>query len=244
MSNQNTDIIRQLERGILSLQGLKRLATDNDIHLGFKPIENAFPNSTFPIGCMHEFISGSAYDAAAAIGFASCLLSRLMNLGGVCIWISTARKIFPPALKNFAVEPEQIIFIDLKNNRDVLYATEDALKCKKVTAVISDIQQISFKESRRFQLAAEQSRVTGFIMRHTAPIINTIACVSRWHITSLASELDDGMPGVGFPAWQVELLKVKNGTPGKWNIEWSQNTFKEIKEDYEITEYKHLLKVI
>ena len=40
---------------------------------------------------------------------------------------------------------------------------EEALKCNRITAVLGEIKEISFKESRRLQLAAEQSRVTGFL---------------------------------------------------------------------------------
>ncbi len=192
---------------------------------------------------MHEFVSNSVEDASSTNGFIAAIVSRLMNLSGVCIWLSTAGSIFPGALKGFGVDPEKIIFIDLKKEKDVLYATEEALKCKKVTAVISDIKQISFKESRRFQLAAEQSRVTGFILRNNIQSINTITCVSRWRITSLKSELPDDMPGVGFPRWHVELLKVRNGFPGKWNIEWSSNTFNEIKPPIKEIDYEELRKI-
>ena len=57
MNTEKIDIISQLQRDILPLQGFKKLCTDNNINIGFKPIENAFPNSTFPIGCLHEFIN-------------------------------------------------------------------------------------------------------------------------------------------------------------------------------------------
>ena len=232
MLELRSDIIKGLEKTILPLQGFKTLATDNTINLGFRPIEKAFHNGVFPIGCMHEFINAAAVqDASAGNGFISGLLSKLMQSGGCCIWVSAGRTLFPAALKRFNVNPEQVIFIDLKKERDVLYATEEALKCNKITAVVSEINNISFKESRRFQLAAEQSRVTGFIVRNQPRLLNTIACVSRWSITSLPSALADGMPGVGFPRWNVELLKVRNGFPGTWKIEWSANGFTEIKEN-------------
>ena len=90
-------------------------------------------------------------------------------------------------------------------------------------------------------MAAEQNRVTGLLIRHRPYNPNTIACVSRWRITSLPSELEDGMPGVGFPRWNVELLKVRNGKPGKWKIEYSSNRLKEIKETvYSIGEIQQL----
>jgi protein ImuA len=213
------------------------------VRLGCTSIENAFPNSQFPLGCTHEFISSCAEDMSATNGFIAGMLSCIMQLSGVCIWISTSRTLFPASLKGFGIEPEQVIFIDLKNKRDVLYATEEALKCKKITAVISDIQYLSFKESRRFQLAAEQSRVIGFILRNNLRSVNTIACVSRWRITSAKSELPGAMPGVGFPRWHVELLKVRNGFPGSWNIEWSSNKFNEIKPAVTETEYNESRKI-
>ena len=36
------------------------------------------------------------------------------------------------------------------------------------------------------------------------------------------------MPGVGFPRWNVELLKVRNGKPGSWQIEWAESRFQDI----------------
>ena len=224
--------IAQLQRSILPLQGFRILPTDNHINLGFPPIESAFPNATFPVGCTHEFLTASQQDSAATYGFLAFMLSRLLQFQGAAIWISTSRTLFPGALQNFGINPDKIIFVDLKQEKDVLYAIEEALKCKALATVIGEIKQISFKESRRLQLAAEQSRVTGLLIRHQPKIVNTIACVSRWHITSLPSELEDGMPGVGFPRWNVELLKVGNGKPGKWKIEYSSNRLQEIKENF------------
>ncbi len=238
------DVVSRLKRDILPLQGFKKLCTDKDVSLNCSSIESAFPNSTFPIGCTHEFITGCFEDAAPTNGFIAAISGKLMRLSGVCIWISTTRYLFPPALVTFNVNPENVIFIDLKHERDVLYVTEEALKCNKVTAVISEVKNISFKESRRFQLAAEQSRVTGFIVRHQPKIINTIASVSRWHITSLPSQLEDGLPGVGLPRWKVKLLKARSGTPCTWTIEWANNNFNVIKEqEAEVTWYKGLRKV-
>lgn len=241
---EKAGIITQLERDILPLQGLKKLRTDNEVNLDCNIIEQAFPNNSFPIGCTHEFITGCFEDAAPTNGFIATVLGKLMKLSGVCIWISTARCLFPPALIRFNVRPEHIIFIDLKNERDVLYVTEEALKCNKVTAVISELKNLSFKESRRFQLAAEQSRVTGFIIRPQTKSLSTIASVSRWRITSLPSQLEDGLPGVGFPRWKVQLLKIRNGTPSTWTIKWANNNFNIInKQKAEVTTNKGLRKV-
>jgi hypothetical protein len=94
---------------------------------------------------------------------------------------------------------------------------EDALKCERFATVLGELRDISFSQSRRFQLATEQSKVTGFILRHQPRLLNTLACVSRWRITSLASSTDHEIPGVGFPRWHIELLKLRNGKP--WRLE-------------------------
>ena len=234
MLNQKNQLINQLERAILPLQGIKSLPADNDISLGMPCVEEAFPNSTFPIGCTHEFICSSKQSMASTSGFVAGIIGKLMSLGGVCLYISASRTLFPASLKRYGIEPHQIIFIDLKRETDVLYATEEALKCGRLTAVISEIDKIGFKESRRFQLAAEGRRTTGFLIRQQSHALNTIASVSRWHVTSLASDFADDLPGVGFPRWSVELLKIRNGRPGKWQIEWSASGFAEIGKELRV----------
>ena len=105
---------------------------------------------------------------------------------------------------------------------------EEALKCKGLSAVIGEMQDLSFTASRRLQLAVEQSQVTGFVLRKNPRSLNTSACLARWKITSLPSELPGEMPGVGFPRWNVELLKVRNGRPGNWQIEFAAGRFRYI----------------
>jgi protein ImuA len=74
----------------------------------------------------------------------------------------------------------------------------------------------------------EQSNVTGFILRSNPRNINTTACVTRWKIRPIASQLEAMMPGLGFPRWNVELIKARNGSPGNWEIELSAGRMKAI----------------
>jgi protein ImuA len=99
---------------------------------------------------------------------------------------------------------------------------------------VGEIRDLSFTESRRLQLAVEQSQVTGFILRHNIRNINTTACVSRWKITTLPSALPDDLPGVGFPTWRVELLRVRNGKAGVWNIQWRDGVFTSVESFFPI----------
>jgi protein ImuA len=220
------EILAFLQKQILPLQSFKLAATgEMNIHWG--GIEAAFPNQRFPLGAVHEFVQTKSNGLAATCGFVSCLLSGLMKKNGICFWIHSSSKIFPPALKFFDIEPDQIIFIKLRNEKEILWVIEEALKCEGLAALVAEINDVSFKESRRFQLAVEKSRVTGFLIRNREKV-NTIASVSRWRISHLPSEMNDDLPGVGFPRWQVSLEKMRNGRVGHWDVEWKDGQFIQI----------------
>ncbi|HEY9008815.1 MAG TPA: Error-prone repair protein ImuA [Ohtaekwangia sp.] len=216
---KGADIIAELQADILRLQGFNSVAS-SALDIDWGPIKNAFPNASFPLGAVHEFLASGNEGLAATDGFITGILSSLMQSKGTVLWISASRKIFPPALKNFGVEPDRFVFIGLSKEKDVLWAMDEALKCGAVSAVIGELREISFNDSRRLQLAVEQSQVTGFVIRNNYKSINTTACVSRWKITSLPSETVDDLPGIGFPKWQVELLRMRNGKPGVWHMQW------------------------
>ncbi len=225
MEQVKRDIIAQLRKDILLMEGFKPAPEGTASAFGLGPVEAAFPNGIFPTGSVHEVLNLEAEHTGATGGFIAGLLKVLMDEGGSCLWISTSRKLFPPALKAFGVEPERIIFIDLHREKDVLWAVEEALKCKGVAAVVAELRELSFTQSRRLQLAVEESGVTSFILRHDPLKISTTACVARWQVMPLPSETEDDLPGIGYPRWQVELLKVRNGNPGTWTVEWSEEGF-------------------
>lgn len=220
------DIIAQLRKDILPLQGIRNVVNGQPVNVGLGIMNRSFPNSSFPLGAIHEFCCTKAEDASASCAFIAGIAGALMQKGGAAIWASTSRMIFPPALKYFGIDPDQIIFIDLQKQKDVLWVVEEALKCQGLAAVIGEIPELNFTASRRLQLAVEQSRVTGFILRHTQRNPGITASVARWKITSLPTVIENDMPGVGFARWQAELLKIRNGTPASWQIEWCAGRFR------------------
>jgi protein ImuA len=230
MNAVKTDMIARLKMDILPLEGLKVIRTGEESDFGLEILNAAFPHGNFPLGAMHEFICMDQESVAATTGFISGLVGSLMKKNGAVVWISSSRKVFPPALRQFGIHPERIVFIDLQKEQDILWAMEEALKCRGLAAVVGEINDLSFTSTRRFQLAVEQSRVTGFILRPNPRHLQTNACVSQWKIKSIPSESCDGLPGLGFPRWKVELLKIRNGKPGIWQIEWSADRFRPVFE--------------
>lgn len=228
--NDKRELIERLQKDILTWQGYKPATSTAAETIGLGAIEGAFPNGIFPKKAIHEFICLAPEHSAASDGFIGGLLSILMKDGAACVWISTSRKLFPVSLKMFNVEPERIIFMDVAKEKDALWIMEEALKCEGLAAVVAELNELSLTEARRLQLAVEEAGVTGFILRKAArKTLNSIA-TARWRISPLPSAGEEEMPGIGFPRWNVELSKVRNGNPGSWILEWGGDRFVEVEK--------------
>lgn len=224
------ELFQKLQQDILLWQGYRPLAAGKAERIGLGEIEDSFPGGVFPKKAIHEFITIQPEHSAASDGFIAGLLSVLMENGAACVWVSTSRQLFPASLGLFNVEPERIIFMDVQREKDLLWITEEALKCEGLAAVVAELSSISLIESRRLQLAVEASGVTGFILRKDGNKAASSVATARWKISPLPSDTSNGMPGLGFPRWQVDLLKVRNGNPGSFVLEWAGERFEEVKK--------------
>ncbi len=225
MQEAKKNIISQLQKQILQWQGFIPPPAGKAKGIGLGPLETAFPNGVFPTGTIHEMVCPTTEHTAATGGLMGGLLHTMMQNGGACLWIGTHRKLFPPALAAFDIDPGQMIFIDLPQEKEVLWVMEQALKCEGLSAVVAEVKEISIVQSRRLQLAVENSKVTGFLLRNDPRKLGANTCVARWQVNPLTSELGSDLPGVGYPRWQVDLLRVRNGNPGSWQLEWANNRF-------------------
>jgi len=61
MVTSKADIIAQLRRDLLPLQGFKPVSGTNE-NVGLGQINYSFLNASFPVGAMHEFISSDKND--------------------------------------------------------------------------------------------------------------------------------------------------------------------------------------
>ncbi|RYE18092.1 MAG: Error-prone repair protein ImuA [Sphingobacteriales bacterium] len=220
--------IAQLKKELLPLNGYREKHRHESLNAVLGPIVHAFPGASFPLDAVHEFVAKSEEEAAVSAAFISSVLAAMMQPHGTAIWISAGCNIFPQALLRMGVAPHQIIFVQLEKDKDILWTMEEALKCEGLAAVIANVKELSFTASRRLQLAVEQSQVTGFVLRQQARNIAATACVTRWQVTSLPSELPTQLPGVGYPRWRVNLQKVRNGRPGSWEVSCGPNGLRHV----------------
>ncbi|MBX2896856.1 MAG: Error-prone repair protein ImuA [Cyclobacteriaceae bacterium] len=225
MNTAHTLLRDALRADIMRLEGFRPQSWANHADLG--PLQETFPNG-FPKGALHEFFASQPESLAATLGFLSGLLA-ITHKSGCILWVSANRKVFPPALQTFGLDPGRIIFADLKSERQIPWAIEEALKCTGITAVVGEMKALDFLTSRRFQLAAERTQLSGFFLRTGLVNKEPTACVTRWNVEAMNSitiQDESGvLPGIGFPKWKVELLRMRNGSPNTWELQWSQQQF-------------------
>jgi protein ImuA len=228
MEPERKDIIARLRREIMPLQGSKIPLREHRDSVLPGTVLHAFGEHRFPTGAVHEFLYRGSEAAAATTGFIAALVGSLMRETGTAIWIGACREIFPPALKLFGLAPDRVIFIDVEKQKDISWVMEQALQCEGISAVVGELAGLGFTASRRFQLAVEHSGVTAFVLHAEGEKLPVTACYTRWRITPLASGFQDDMPGLGFPRWSVDLVKVRNGWPGNWQMEWVAGRFRQV----------------
>lgn len=220
------EVISELREKLLVWEGFRRNTQEADQpDFGLAAMASAFPCGVLPTGAVHEFISPTAACATATNGFVCGLLAPLMANNMPCLWVSTKRSIFPVGLSYFGIEPHRIIFVDVQKDADALWVMEQGLKCNALAAVIGELNEVSFAQSQRLQIAVEKSRVTGFLHRKRPRREHTLSCVSRWKIKPSTSRDTDDFPGVGFPIWEVRLERIRNGKPGTWLFGWQDGKF-------------------
>jgi protein ImuA len=174
-----------------------------------------------------------------------------MNGSGAVLWI--CRRLTPhgPGLAASGLPMAQTIFVRVRDDEAALWAMEEALKCRSLSAVVAEVRRVGLSASRRLQLAAEAHGVTGLLLRPAYSSFAASAVHSRWRIRSatsaawngeglgLSTELQEqlssppNMPPINMPqtsgtralgahCLRVELLRTRGGGQGQWTLQWNE----------------------
>ncbi len=176
-------------------------------------VDRWMPYGGLPAGCIHE-VKGASF--ASALTFSSILSGRIAGAQGNIVYISSDRSLHPLGLLPYGTRLNEFLLVFVRRSQDLAWAAMEALRCPQVSAVITVLEGLDLTDSRRLQLAAENSGATGFLLGHatSAPIA---APITRWKVSSKV-----GKSGQRFdePAWTLDLLYCRGGRPGSWTVEW------------------------
>jgi protein ImuA len=205
------------------------------VALGIPPIDAALGGG-LATGALHEIAAARETETAAASGFALALAARRRRearggsqdagTGAAVVWVAEDLSLaengapYGPGLDEAGIAPERLLTVTAARARDVLWAMEEALRCRAVGAVIGEIRArgVDVVATRRLSLAAAAGDTLALLLR-TAPDEEPSAAATRWIVGAAPSS--PSPHGVGPPRLAARLVRNRRGHLGAWSVEWN-----------------------
>lgn len=188
---------------------------------GVAALDDYLPQGGLSAGALHEVVPAAPADAVAALGFAMALLARAAPKGPALVVLSRRAlshggRIHGHGLARLGLDPGRTILVETHDERQALWALEEALRSRGPAAVASAIGRLDLKASQRLHLAAGESGRPLVLLRGDA---EASAAATRWRVAAAAALRDaDGL--IARWRWQVGLARCRNGRVGEWVVEY------------------------
>ena len=230
------------------------------LSLGVSRIDRALPGGGLRLGCIHEVAGDEAATGFCAALLARAVANGRRRGGaragrtgalagrtgaqvgrgglrsgdrrGALLWLAQGDDLYAPGLVRFGIEAGQLLVVSgLRRRDDMLWAMEEALRCRAVRGVVAEAGEVGLAAGRRLMLAAEGTGVLGLVLsrrdggrrgggrqRDGAEVR---AAVSRWRVTAAPGDppmADQRQsPEADGTRWRVELLHCRGGRPAEWD---------------------------
>ncbi len=154
---------------------------------GIPQLDAVAPGGGFARGAIHELLThpadGKAMFFAMLLAAASAnslqtsnLKSQLSNPPlptGSIIWCDLTHELYPPGLAahGFPLDRAFLLHPQMPDPQDknLIWAANESLRCKGVSAVVAPISRLSRIQARRLQLSAERGGGVGLLLRPAGP---------------------------------------------------------------------------
>jgi protein ImuA len=219
-------MIEQLRQYLLTLQKPAGIEDGpGTLPLGISAIDTILGGGLMR-GALHEIAAPSEAHLTTAAGFALGL-ATLSALSPRLFWIAEDMALaetgapYGAGLDAFGLAPEQLVTVSAAHRRDLLWAMEEALRCRAVDAVIGEMRagRIDGITVRRLSLAAAESGALALLLR-AAPPHEASTAATRWIVGAARADLPS--PGGERNArFDVQLIRNRRGPVGSWILEWS-----------------------
>jgi protein ImuA len=208
-------MIAQLRQSLRALQKPAGIADGpGALPLGITTIDLALGGG-LARGALHEIAAAGEAHATAAAGFALGLASS----GARLVWIAEDMALiesgapYGPGLEAFGLAPERLLTAAAARRCDLLWAMEEALRCRTVAAVIGELRhgEIDPVAVRRLSLAAGMSGALALLLR-AAPPRDASTAATRWIAGAAPHD-----------RFAVRLTRNRRGPLGAWILQWSDD---------------------
>ncbi len=232
MSAGGPATLSRLRRAVAEIEGSDLSALETGarvLPLGAEVIDAALGGG-LALGCLHEFAPAAPLHLGAAAGFAFTLAARA-GMPKPTLWIQPdfagheAGMLYGPGLTALGLPMQRLLFLRVARPVDVLWAMEESLKSRVLSAVIAELTDngaaADLTATRRLALAARDGGGLGLLLRHRLSP-EPSAAATRWAIAA-APSIPDSFGGLGRTAFTLSLVKNRRGPLGRWTMEWDHH---------------------
>jgi protein ImuA len=142
-------------------------------------------------GALHEIAASSEAHLPAATGFIAGLGRAAY---GAAVWLAEdmglaeSGTLYGPGLLDYGIAPERLLTVTVAHRRDLLWAMEEALRCRSVHFVVGEMRAgtLDAVAVRRLSLAAAETGALACLLR-TAPPNDASTAATRWIVGAASS---------------------------------------------------------
>jgi protein ImuA len=220
-SRNRIAVLEELRRLLPRMEGFP--ADRRALSFGHPTLDSHLPQGGLAFGALHEVAPEADDDMPVAFGFIAALLGR-MPRDGPLLFVMSARDLAQygrphgHGLNGLGLDPARMILVETADERQTLWAIEEALRSVAPAAVAGTIENFDLKTSQRLHLIAGDSGLPLLLLR-PARTREASAAATRWRVGAAAAVCDCfGL--IERRRWHLSLERCRNGRPGEWLVEF------------------------
>jgi len=135
---------------------------EEHVRSGWRALDALLPWGGFPRGALVEWLGAEG----GGVGLLALLAAREAMADPVpLVIIDPRRQFYPPAAAAWGFQGEDLFLVHPANVRETLWALDQVLRCRGVSAVWASLDDLAPRPFRRLQLAAEEGGAMGCLVR-------------------------------------------------------------------------------
>ena len=202
-----SQLVRTLQEQITGIELARQPGGETPVASGCEALDRLLPGRGFRRGTLVEWLSSGNGSGAQTLALGTA--REACREGGALVVLDQAREFYPPAAVRLGIELDRMIVVQAANQADNAWALDQALRCLGVVAVLAWPEKLDGRTFRRLQLAAEQGRGLGLLVRP-----QRVRHEPSWADVRLLVEPLPPVGPAGRRRLRIELLHGRGGISG------------------------------
>ncbi|QDT11269.1 hypothetical protein K239x_32630 [Planctomycetes bacterium K23_9] len=184
---------------------------------GCQAIDDLLPSGGLRVDALTEWVAASTSSSAGVLSLIAAA-NQLRQSASPLVVIDTQGDFYPPAAIALGIPADQIVLVQTQRHADVVWAIDQALRCDAVGAVWANVGSwLDDRDARRFQLAAEQGKTPGLLVRPAAVRGRPSFADVRFHVAQVSSATIESDKPIAPSSLTARLTvdRCRGGTTGQ-----------------------------